>query len=133
MLRYIEQISMGYRRPADAWTAPSKEERLQEKAARKEAEQAELPLAERLNIATLDQSLPKVDFHGKRREDVRFEIDELLRDNPGRMVRIIYGNGSGAISGEVLGYLHQLSRGKGQKIEGFREDPRRASCVVKVK
>lgn len=81
----------------------------------------------------MNKSLPSVDFHGKRKDDVRFEIDELLADNPGEMVRIIYGNGSGVMSGEVMSYLHQLSRGKAQRIDGYREDPGRASCVVKVK
>lgn len=121
---------MGNRRAPDLWVAPPKEERLAQKKAE---EFVALSPEERFSIAAMDQSLPSVDFHGKYREDVRFEIDQLLEQNKGGFVRIIYGNGTGAISGEVLGYLHQISRGRGQKIETFREDPGRASCVVKVK
>ena len=81
----------------------------------------------------MDPTLPNVDFHGMHREDVAFGIDKLLEQNPGRIVRIIYGHGTGAIAGEVMSYLRDISRGKGAKIEGFKPDPVLASCVVKVK
>lgn len=120
------------KRQPDAWIAPPKEERL---AAKRERHQPveELTLDQKLNSATMDHSLPNIDFHGMTREDVAFGIDQLLLENPGRIVRVIYGHGTGAIAGEVMNYLRDISKGKGAKIEGWKPDPVLASCVVKVK
>ncbi len=116
----------------DSWVAPPKEERLASKRAAQNPPE-ELTLDQQFNIAMMDRLLPNVDFHGMHREDVAFGIDKLLSENPGRMVRIIYGHGTGAIAGEVMNVLRDLSKGRGAKIEGFKPDPVMASCVVKVK
>ena len=116
----------------DTWVAPPKEERLAAKRCGNQPAE-ELTLDQQLNSATMDRSLPSVDFHGMLREDVAFGIDQLLSQNPGGIVRVIYGHGTGAIAGEVANYLRDISKGKGAKIEGFKADPVLASCVVKVK
>lgn len=122
---------MGRGKP-DTWIAPPKDVRLAEKQARNNPV-TELSLDQQLTLATMDQSLPVVDFHGMHREDVAFGIDKLVSENPGKIVRIIYGHGTGAIAGEVMNYLRDLSRGRGAKIEKFVPENDRASCVVKVK
>lgn len=120
------------KRQPDAWVAPSKDDRLK---AKKEASNpvVELTLDQKLDRATMDELLPKVDLHGMHREDVAFEIEKLLSQNPGGIVRVIYGHGTGAIAGEVTNYLRDILKGKGAKIEGWKPDPVLASCVVKVK
>lgn len=118
--------------PPDFWVAPPKEVRLAEKRARN-LPVVELTLDQQLNLATMDESLPAVDFHGMHREDVAFGIDKLISENPGKIVRIIYGHGTGAIAGEVMNYLRDISKGRGARIEKFVPENNRASCVVKVK
>ncbi|MBI5794365.1 hypothetical protein HZA87_04800 [Candidatus Uhrbacteria bacterium] len=116
----------------DTWVAPTKKERLAAKKGENQPDE-EMTLDQQLNIAMMDKLLPNVDFHGMHREDVAFGIDKLLSENPGKMVRVIYGHGTGAIAGEVMNVLRDLSRGRGAKIEGFKPDVILASCVVKVK
>lgn len=125
---------MGKRRAPDAWIAPPKNERLGAVSAMTSAKpEIAMTPDQRLNLATMDRFLPFVDLHGMTRDDVRFEIDRLISQNPGEIVRVIYGNGKGIISAEVISYINQLARSKAKTIEGFREDPGRASCVIKVK
>lgn len=124
---------MGYRKGPDIWQAASKMERLKNNPeAATVPDESTITMTQRLNLATMNQSLPFIDLHGKTTEDVEFEIDTLLAENPGTCVRIIYGNGSGRMSTAVLKYLHRLLKSRAQTIGGFQEDPRRASCVVYV-
>lgn len=126
-------IAMGKRRAPDAWIAPPKNERLAVSALTTAKPEVAMTLDQRLNLATMDRFLPFVDLHGMTRDDVRFEIDQLISQNSGEIVRIIYGHGKGIISAEVMSYINQLKNSKSKIIEGFREDPRLASCVIKVK
>ncbi len=123
---------------ADSWQAPSKEEKeAARQAARTETERAKLTqpqtIETELFAATMNQSLPHVDFHGHYTEDVESGINDLLATYPGECVRIIFGNGRGAIERTVMQYLARLKGGKNPRIVDFQRDARTASVVVKVR
>lgn len=89
------------------------------------------PIEKQIAIASIS-TLPNVDLHGYTTSEVEFEVDQLLSENPGDFVRIIYGGGTGVLGRAVMRYLHRLKGGKNPKIEGFRKDDRTHSVVVKV-
>jgi hypothetical protein len=78
--------------PTDDLVSPTYDERQLTKAANTTAS-AEQPLAldQELSLAAMDRTIPVVDFHGKTRGDVQWEIDDLFEQHSGRCVRIIYG------------------------------------------
>ncbi len=90
-------------------------------------------LEQELSFASLREDLPEIDLHGDSRDQAIFEIEFLVEAHPGKMVRIIYGTGTGALAEEVLLWLQRNVRGRNPKILGFQEDIGRPSCVVKVR
>lgn len=117
----------------DIGRALTYEERQAEKAKQPTAELSQpLTTQRELEIATFNKQLPSIDFHGLTREDVKFEVDRFLEDNPDSIVRIIYGRGKGVMENAVIQYLEQLQKKKNSPILGFRTEMR-ASVVVRVK
>ncbi|NBS68837.1 hypothetical protein EBT31_07950 [bacterium] len=94
---------------------------------------APLTLEGELTMASLDPSLPFVDLHGLPRDAVAFELEHLMYRNLGKIVRIIYGHGSGIVKEEVLRQLRLLMEKKESPIEGFIQEMRDVSCLVKVR
>ncbi|EKD79688.1 MAG: hypothetical protein ACD_41C00001G0003 [uncultured bacterium] len=115
------------------WVAPTFQERQVDKAKRLALETGALSLDQELALAAFDRSLPQVDFHGLTRGDVPFEIDRLVRENPGRCVRIIYGHGRGIMANEVMSYVHRMQIRRNSPVLGLREDANMASVIVRVK
>jgi hypothetical protein len=94
---------------------------------------APLTLEGELTIASLDPTLPFADLHGLPRDAVAFELEHLIYRNLGKIVRIIYGHGSGIVKEEVLRQLRILMGKKESPIEGFIQEMRDVSCLVKVR
>ncbi|PIW37070.1 MAG: hypothetical protein COW24_02085 [Candidatus Kerfeldbacteria bacterium CG15_BIG_FIL_POST_REV_8_21_14_020_45_12] len=116
----------------EPWQAPPKAERLQKKHNEERLALKDEPIETQLAVASLDRNLPMVDLHGLTTEDVVFEVDQIISQNPGECVRIIYGAGTGALARAVMQYLHRISHGKGQRVLGFRQDAHTHSVVLKV-
>lgn len=91
---------------------------------------SELPLERQLSVAMLDSFLPNIDLHGMRRDEVAFEIEQFVGRHPRQFVRIVFGSGTGVLSGEVVRLLKEYSRVG--IVEGFEVDAFLASCVVKI-
>lgn len=117
----------------DDWVAPSYEDRNTSKSDSRREESQPLTIEQELELARMHRHLPCADFHGKIRDDVEFEIDMLLNQNPGECVRIIYGRGTGIMEGAVMTYVRRLSGGKNPRILGFKPDIATHSIVVRVK
>ena len=85
-----------------------------------------------LRLAVRDDSLPVCDLHGMTRVAVKPEVDALLHQFPGIIVRIMTGRGEGILEGELEAYLKQLERRSPSPIRGFRQDINTHSFVVFV-
>lgn len=86
-----------------------------------------------LRLAFANPALPSLDLHGMRRDDVRREINDLVDNNPGGVVRIIYGHGTGALAEEVLRCLRILLQNPSPNIIDFIEHPSGGSCIVNIR
>lgn len=123
------------KKPDEPWTAPSKEERIAQKKEGQTRQQESRPATddEKLFAASRDRFLTSLDFHGKTREDVDFELEQFLRDNPDSSLRIAVGHSRGVVAAHVNQTLRRLKGGKQSIVQAYRDEPGGVSFVVITK
>ena len=108
----------------DRWQAPPQDIIL--------PQEGPLNVEEELRRAMASRFLPEADLHGMTTSEVAFEVDQLVADHPGVCVRVVAGQGTGAIARTVETYLKSLARRKDKPILGYRMDLNTHSFVVRT-
>lgn len=94
-----------------------------------------MTVEEELSLGEMTETLPCVDMHGEFSAAVPRLVDDIIALNPGVVVRIITGKGTGVLQTETLRYLKEISRQKYPSILGYKTElgSHGASFVVRVK
>lgn len=90
---------------------------------------------EELSLGEMTETLPCIDMHGEFSAAVPRLVDDIIALNPGAVVRIIVGKGTGVLRGETMRYLEEMLRWKDSPILGYKNEiaTHGGSFVIRVR